>query len=109
MQYFCIQLAIKLVLLVKKANRRSSHHIQELHMSTLSRSSRTNAFGGLAGALEALADEAGMLVHALLNPNKIIGEVEEMRALQVDANRIEAVDPLRAAVLRRRAAHIGLR
>ena len=78
-------------------------------MSTLSRSSRANAFGGLAGAFKALAEEAGVLVHALLNPNRIIEEVEQMRALQVDANRIEAIDPMRAAVLRRRAAYIGLR
>jgi hypothetical protein len=78
-------------------------------MSTLSRSSRASAFGGLAGAFKALADEAGVLVHALLNPNTIIEEVEQMRALQVDANRIEAIDPMRAGVLRRRAACIGLR
>jgi hypothetical protein len=78
-------------------------------MSTLSQTSRANAFDGLAGAFKALADEAGVLVHALLNPNKIIGEVEQMRALQADANRIEAIDPVRAARLRRRAACIGLR
>ena len=78
-------------------------------MSTLSRSSSANAFGGLAGAFKALADEAGMLVHALLNPSKIIEEVEEMHALQVDANRIEPIDPMRAAALRQRASHIGLR
>jgi hypothetical protein len=78
-------------------------------MSTLSQTSRANAFDGLAGAFKALADEAGVLVHALLNPSKIIGEVEQMHALQADANRIEAIDPVRAARLRRRAACIGLR
>ncbi|CAN7700484.1 hypothetical protein LJR084_005826 [Variovorax sp. LjRoot84] len=78
-------------------------------MSTLSRSSRANAFGGLAGAFKALADEASLLAQALLSPGRIIEEVEEMHALQVDANRNEPIDPMRAAVLRRRAAYIGLR
>jgi hypothetical protein len=79
-------------------------------MSTLDQSSSASAFGGgLAGALKALAAEASVLVQALLSPNKIISEVEEMRALQTRANRIEASDPERAAVLRWHAARIGLR
>jgi hypothetical protein len=78
-------------------------------MSTLDQSSRANAFGGLAGAFKALADEAGVLVHALLNPNKIIEEVEQMRALQLDADKIEASNPARAAALRWQASRIGLR
>jgi hypothetical protein len=50
-----------------------------------------------------------MFVDALLSPNKIIHEVEQMRALQVAADNIEATDPQRAEVLRSRAARIGLR
>jgi hypothetical protein len=78
-------------------------------MPTLDQSSRANAFGGLAGAFKALADEASMLVHALLNPNKIIEEVEHMRALHLDANKIEASNPARAAALRWQASRVGLR
>ncbi|MBT2334387.1 hypothetical protein J7E49_10795 [Variovorax paradoxus] len=79
-------------------------------MSTLDRSSSASAFvGSVAGALKALAEEAGVLVQALLSPGKVIDEVEQMRALQVRANRIEASDPLRADVLRWHASRIGLR
>lgn len=49
------------------------------------------------------------VIDAMLNPRKIIAEVEQMRALQVEASRIEATDPQRAAMLRRQAAFIGLR
>jgi hypothetical protein len=78
-------------------------------MSTLDRSSSASASVGLAGALKALAEEASVLVQALLSPGKVIEEVEQMRALQVRANRIEATDPLRADVLRWHASRIGLR
>ncbi|MBT2322252.1 hypothetical protein J7E62_07835 [Variovorax paradoxus] len=78
-------------------------------MPTLDQLSRANAFGGLAGAFKALADEASVLVHALLHPGKIIEEVEQMRALHLDANRIEATNPARAAALRWQASRIGLR
>lgn len=77
-------------------------------MSTLE-SSSFSARGSLAGSFKTLADEAAVLVQALLSPGKIINEVEQMRALQVEASRIEATDPTRAAVLRRRASRIGLR
>ena len=63
----------------------------------------------LVGSFKAIANEAFVLVEALLSPRKVIDEVEQMRALQVEANRIEASDPVRAAVLRRRASRIGLR
>ena len=78
-------------------------------MPTLERSSGASASGGLAGALKAFAEEASVLVRALLSPGKVIDEVEQMRALQVRANRIEASDPLRAVVLRWHASRIGLR
>jgi hypothetical protein len=79
-------------------------------MPTLERSTGASAFGGgLAGALKAFAEEASVLVQALLSPGRVIDEVEQMRALQVRANRIEASDPLRADVLRWHASRIGLR
>ena len=79
-------------------------------MPTLDRSSGASAFGGgLAGAFKALAEEASVLASALLRPGKVIEEVEQMRALQVRADRIEASDPLRADVLRWHASRIGLR
>ncbi|SDI25071.1 hypothetical protein [Variovorax sp. OV700] len=78
-------------------------------MPTLDRTSGASAFSGLAGALKAFAEEASVLVQALLSPGKVIEEVEQMRALQVRANRIEASDPLRADVLRWHASRIGLR
>jgi hypothetical protein len=45
----------------------------------------------------------------LLGPRKIIEDVEQMHALQVAADTIEATDPWRADVLRSRASRIGLR
>jgi hypothetical protein len=62
-----------------------------------------------ADALKAIVDEALMLAEALLSPNRIIGEVEQMRALQVAADDIEAEDPARAQALRTQASRIGLR
>lgn len=79
-------------------------------MPTLDRSTGASASGsGLAGALKALATEAGVLIGALLSPRKIIEEVEEMRALHKRADRLEASDPARAAALRWQASRIGLR
>ena len=60
-------------------------------MPTLERSSGASASGGLAGALKAFAEEASVLLQALLRPGKVIDEVEQMRALQVRANRIEEI------------------
>lgn len=61
------------------------------------------------GWFKAFADEVLAFAGAVMSPGKIIGEVEQMRALQVEAKAIEATDPQRAAVLRRRASRIGLR
>lgn len=77
-------------------------------MSTLTPSSASTVSGGLSGALKTFADEASALVQALLNPGKILGEVEQMRALLVAANAAETTNPARAATLRARAARIGL-
>ena len=71
-------------------------------------SSTFRAPGGLAGAFKTFTNEVSLLAGALLSPARIIDEVEQMRALQVDANSIEATDPERAAVLRWRASRIGL-
>jgi hypothetical protein len=78
-------------------------------MSALDRSSGSRAWGRLTGAFKALADEAGMLLDALLSPGRIIEEVEEMRSLHQRASRLEASDPQRAAVLRWHASRVGLR
>ncbi|WP_395350165.1 hypothetical protein [Variovorax sp. UC122_21] len=59
--------------------------------------------------LRRLAFEADMLLGTLLSPNKVIAEVEQMRALQRRADRIEATDPARAAALRWHASRVGLR
>ncbi|RZL64177.1 MAG: hypothetical protein EOP81_09605 [Variovorax sp.] len=79
-------------------------------MTTLDRtSSSMNGSSGLVAAMKRFADEAAVLFQALLSPNTVIAEVEEARALQLDALRIEAKDPARAAVLRWHASRIGIR
>ena len=78
-------------------------------MSTLTpSSSAATAASGFTGALKTFVDEATVLVQALLNPGKILGEVEQMRALLSAANAVQATDPARAAALRNRASRIGL-
>lgn len=64
--------------------------------------------GRLRRALKTLAIETRTLLGALLSPNEIVDEVKAMRALQLEADRIEATQPARAAVLRHRAARMGL-
>lgn len=78
-------------------------------MPTLRQPFSFGAAGSLANALRGVLDEALMLAEALLSPNRIIAEVEQMRALQVAADDIEATDPARARMLRARASRIGLR
>ena len=58
--------------------------------------------------LNTLALEARTLFGALLSPNEIINEVKAMRAMHLEAARIEAAQPARAAVLRHHAARMGL-
>jgi hypothetical protein len=60
----------------------------------------------LAAFFKALAAEAAALGEALLNPGQLVAEVEKIRSLQLEANRIEASDPARAELLRRQAAHL---
>ncbi|CAN7608109.1 hypothetical protein [Variovorax paradoxus] len=78
-------------------------------MSTVREPFHASAAESLADAFKGLLDETLMLVEALLSPNKIIGEVEQMRALQVAADDIEPTDPAQAELLRSRASRIGLR
>ncbi len=78
-------------------------------MSTLRRSSSERLLVQMSTAFGRFADEVVTLLDALLSPGRIIAEVEQMRSLQLQASRIEATDPTRAAILRERAARIGLR
>ncbi len=64
---------------------------------------------GFAKVCSAVLDELLSLAAALLQPSKIIDEVERMRGLQLQAQRCEITEPARAAALYRRAARIGLR
>jgi hypothetical protein len=50
------------------------------------------------------AAEISVLAEALLNPGKIIREVEQFRALHLQADALDASDPAAAAALRRRAS-----
>jgi hypothetical protein len=56
-----------------------------------------------------LVDEVRELVAALINPRRIIAEVEAMSALHRRAAEVEASDPALAARLRGEASRIGLR
>jgi len=58
--------------------------------------------------LNGLVSDAMVVLGVLFNPGRAIREVEAMRALQVEADRVEAKDPARAAMLRQRASRIGL-
>ncbi|MBT2334406.1 hypothetical protein J7E49_10890 [Variovorax paradoxus] len=78
-------------------------------MPTLRQPIHASAAEILMDAFKALVDETLMLAEALLSPNRIIGEVEQMHALQVAADDIEATDPAHAELLRSRASRIGLR
>lgn len=79
-------------------------------MSILQRPSGSDcASGARARLLGASAAEARELLKALLSPNTLIEEVQQMRALQLAADRVESSNPARAAWLRSRASRIGLR
>ena len=74
--------------------------------TTLSHAGSERALAPLLGGFERLAAETMALLEAMLNPGRIISEVERMRALQTQAARVEATDPALAAQLRERAARI---
>lgn len=67
---------------------------------------RSNFETGPSAGVARLAAEAVALLDAMLNPGRVVREVEQMRALQMQAARIEASDPARAAQLRARAARL---
>ena len=69
---------------------------------------RLHESGRVRRAFQTLGLEIRTLLGALLSPNKIIEEVKAMHALQVEATRIEAAEPERAAMLRRQAARMVL-
>ena len=76
-------------------------------MSTAERIlSATSAPSRLQAALSVLANEAFTLLAALLQPGKVVGQVEQMGKLLVAANALDERDPQRAQLLRRRAAAI---
>lgn len=77
-------------------------------MTTLLTPASSHAPSRFSDAITRLADEASALAQALISPGKLVEEVEQMHALQAEANRIEASDPARAASLRERASRIGL-
>lgn len=54
-------------------------------------------------------EDAGIVLSTLLNPRRVIEEVEQMARLHREAAAIEATDPPRAARLREQASRIGLR
>ncbi|SFM86604.1 hypothetical protein [Variovorax sp. OV329] len=62
----------------------------------------------LQAALGTFAAEAATLLGALLQPGRVLSEVEQMGKLLTAANSLDASDPDRATLLRRRAARIGL-
>ncbi len=78
-------------------------------MSTIRVSRHDPAASAIEHALRAFAAELHHLARALISPNKIIAEVLQMHALQLEAARIQAMQPARANRLRQQAARIGLR
>jgi hypothetical protein len=75
-------------------------------MSTLNATVSFRQSSALSGVLDSLTTEIVVLVQTLLNPRAMIREVEEIRTLQLEALRVEAVNPSRAAALRRRMAQL---
>ena len=54
-----------------------------------------------------LGREARALLGALASPGRMVEEVKAMRALHLEAERIEATHPVRAALLRVQASAIS--
>ena len=78
-------------------------------MPTIRASSNYHAPGALDRPFQVFADELKQFARAVMSPNKIIAEVEQMHALQLEAARVEATDPEQASALRQQAARVGLR
>lgn len=77
-------------------------------MSHVSHSFPVAGIGTASNGLMGLIRDTAFLIDTMLSPGRIIAEVSEMRELQVQAARIEATDPQKAAALRQRAARLGL-
>mgnify|MGYP003583947798 FL=1 len=78
-------------------------------MSTAQRIlSATVAPSRFQAAMNVLANETLTLLGALLQPGKVLAEVDQMGKLLVVANSLDERDPVRAQQLRRRASAIGL-
>lgn len=77
-------------------------------MSTFQEVSRAFQAPATSGSvLKALATEVSVLLQAIMYPGQLIAEVEAFAALNKQADRLEATDPVRADALRRQAARIG--
>ena len=77
-------------------------------MSTAERILSATAPSRFQAAIHQLANETFTLVGTLLQPGKVLGEVEQMGKLLVAANALDERDAARARMLRRRASSIGL-
>jgi hypothetical protein len=58
-------------------------------------------------ASPSLLRRVGSWLNAMLSPGEVIAEVEQWRALLIEADRIEVENPARAAEMRQRAARLG--
>jgi hypothetical protein len=75
-------------------------------MSTLNTTVSFRQSSALSGMFDSLTTEIVVLVQTLLNPKRMIREVEQIRTLQLEAQQVEAVNPARAAALRRRISQL---
>ena len=77
-------------------------------MSALNTTTNSAFLSNLSGAWKTFANETSVVLGALMNPRKVLEDVEQMRKLFNAAQAIEQSDPARAEALRARAARIGL-
>jgi len=77
-------------------------------MSALNPSARTATLGSTNSVAKTFFDEVSVVLGALLNPRKVLDDMEQMRKLLKKAHTLEKTDPARASALRDRAARIGL-
>jgi hypothetical protein len=75
------------------------------HPSSLSRALPASPTGR---PWQTLMAEAAALLQAISSPGPLLEQGEQMRKLYRQADRLDATDPFRAALLRRRATRIGL-
>jgi hypothetical protein len=75
-------------------------------MSTPYQAINQHGSPAVTAGLHRLGEEVSALLDALLHPGRLVAEVEQIRSLQLQADRIEASDPAQAAALRQSAARI---